>query len=163
MLFENSFTGYPLTLSWSVTIEFEPLRKDVGDVSPSLTVEWVPADGGGWKGMSRRRFACGTFGEPVEASLYFFEHFRFDHAEVLTGALSGSDLGVELVVRGDLDGLGIPRVSAQAVLGFEGIYVQADAVGTDPKAAAERLGKFMDLDGLRARPQGRNVVFEVDS
>ncbi len=161
LLFENSATKYPLTLSWTFTVEFEPLSREYGDVTPSLTVDWVPAEGRGWKDMAGCRFACHTFGEPVESSLYFFDHFRFDQADVSTEERPSHDLGVSVVVSGDIDGLGLSEVSAQAVLGFRGIYVQTDEAGVDSAAAAEVLARFSDLEGLVARPQGHNVVFEV--
>ena len=55
-LFENPVVGYPLTLTWTFRIDFAEIVRDYGSTSPSLTIEWVPADTAGWTSMA----ACGA-------------------------------------------------------------------------------------------------------
>jgi hypothetical protein len=159
-LLENPTSGYPLTLSWTFTISFEEVVRDYGAVSPELTIDWAPAGALGWRSMAGQRFSASTFADPIEASLYFFEHYRYDHAEVVVGDQHHGALQVGAVVSGDLDGLGVVELSARAWLRFEGIYVQSNETGTDPAAAGELLARFTTTDGLQPRPRAHNVVFE---
>ncbi len=160
LLFENPARGYPLTLTWAFSIDFCEVVRDYGSVSPNLVVEWVPVGASSWRSMRGARFSVGRFGVPIEASLYFFEHHRYDEAEVVVHNQDADGLDVAVSVRGDIDGLGIGEVSARANLSFGGIYVQTEATGTDPEAAAELLRRVTEIGGLRPRARGHNVVFE---
>ena len=160
LLFENSRSSSPLTMSWSFTLDFEVVERDYGSASPSLSIEWVPAGSSSWRSMAGQSFHGRTFGDPIEVSLYFFEHHRLDRVDLTIVDQSSDLVTVVAVAGGDLDGLGLSEVSARASLRFTGIHVQTESTGGDTDAASALLAGFADLDGLRPRSRGRNVVFE---
>jgi len=164
LLFENSTTGYPLQLSWTFSVDCAEVTRDYGSTQPNLVVDWVPAAGRTrWDEMAGLRFAGSTFGEPIESSVYFFEHHRYDAVEIDVVEQLGTELAVRMRVSGDVDSLGISEIEVDASLTFSGIYVQTGTSGTDLEAAAELLSRFTDVSGLRGRPRGHNVVFEPAS
>lgn len=159
-MFENPVVGYPLTLTWTFSIDFEEVVRDYGSASPSLTIDWVPAGTAGWASMAGRRFRGSTFADPIETSVYFFEHHRFDRLNLEIKEQNNDVLRVEAVASGDIDGLGLDQVSASARLRFEGIYVQTETVRTDTQAAADLLSRITTVEGLVPRPRQHNVLFE---
>lgn len=161
LLFENPVSGYPLALSWTFSIDFDEVARDYGSVSPSLSIDWVSAGSSSWKRMEGRSFSGRSFADPIESSLYFFEHYRLDHVELVVESQTSIELTVEAVASGDLDGLGLAEVSARAELRFAGIYVQTETTGVDVEAATALLARFVDVDGLRPEPRGHNVIFEM--
>lgn len=161
LLFENPNTGYPLQLTWTFSVDCAEVTREYGSTQPNLVVGWVPAAGRArWEEMAGVRFAGSTFGEPIETSVYFFEHHRYDAVEVEVVEQLGTELAVRVRATGDVDSLGISEIAVDATLTFSGIYVQADTSGTDVERAAELLSRFTDVSGLRGRPRGHNVVFE---
>jgi hypothetical protein len=161
LLFENPNTGYPLQLSWTFSVDCAEVTRDYSSTQPSLVVDWVPAAGRTrWDEMAGVRFAGSTFGEPIETSVYFFEHHRYDAVEVEVVEQPGTELAVRVRASGDVDSLGISEIAVEVTLTFSGIYVQTDTSGTNVEAAAELLSRFTDVSGLRGRPPGHNVVFE---
>lgn len=161
LLFENPVSGYPLSLSWTFSIDFDEIARDYGKVSPSLTIDWVPVGSSSWKRMAGQSFIGRSFADPIESSLYFFQHYRLDHVELSIENQVSNELTVGAVAGGDIDGLGLPEVSARAVLRFAGIYVQTEATGVDVDAAAALLAGFVEVDGLQPTPRGHNVLFEM--
>lgn len=159
-MFENPAVGYPLTLTWTFSIDFEEVLREHGSVSPSLTIDWVPAGTSGWTSMDGRRFRGSTFADPIETSVYFFEHHRFDRVDLHVAEQDHDVLRVEAVAGGDIDGLGLDRISAGAILRFEGISVQTEAVRTDTQAATHLLSRITTVEGLVPRPRRHNVLFE---
>jgi hypothetical protein len=109
LLFENPSTGLPLLLSWTFTFEFADVARGFGTSPLSLTVDWVRLGGSTWEAMVGQSASGSSFGDPIEASVYFFEHHRFDAAEVEVTAQDGDRLYVMASVRGDIDGLGWTR------------------------------------------------------
>lgn len=79
LLFEKPAADYPLALTWTFTIEFAQVRRDLGSVSPSLTIDWVPTTAPSWLAMQGQHATCAAFGEPIEPSLSFFEHHRYEN------------------------------------------------------------------------------------
>ena len=160
LLFENPAVGYPLTLTWTFRIDFEELVREYGSSSPSLTIDWAPAGATKWTSMAGRRFRGSTFADPIETSVYFFDHHRFDRVDLEVENQDHELLRVAAVASGDLDGLGLDQVSARATLRFEGIYVQTAAVRTDTDAAADLLSRITTVEGLTPHPRHHNVLFE---
>jgi hypothetical protein len=160
LLFENPLADYPLRLTWSFTIDFGEVRREYGSVAPSLTIEWVPAGSASWDSMSGQRYAADAFGDPIESSLYFFEHFRFDRVALEVLSQSSRNLDVSAHVAGDLDGLGVPELGVAAQVSFSGIDVQTDETGSDAAAASALLAQFLTIDGLVPRSRPHNVLFE---
>lgn len=163
LLFENPDVGYPLTLTWTFGIAFENVVRDYGSTSPSLTIDWVPAGSAGWTTMAGRRFRGNTFADPIETSVHFFNHHRFDRVDLEVDEQDRDLLRVAAVASGDIDGLGLEQVSAHATLRFEGIHVQTEAVRNDPRAAIDLLSRITTIDGLTPRPRRWGVLFEPAS
>lgn len=160
LLFENPATDRPLALTWSFTVDFAEVARDYGTVAPALTVEWVPVGASSWVAMAGHRFNGTSFADPVESSVYFFQHHRFDRADVHVRSQTGDVIDLDVTIDGDLDRLGVPSVTARARLHFAGIHVQSPSTGTDARAASDLLARFTSVDGLRPRPRSHNVVFE---
>jgi hypothetical protein len=106
LLFENRSTNFPLSMSWGFTFEFAEITRSFGTSPLSLTVDWVSLGGAAWQAMSGHR-ASGSFGDPMEASIYFFDHHRFDTAAVEVTAQDMGRLYVRATVSDDVDGLGL--------------------------------------------------------
>ena len=160
LLFENPVVACPLVLTWTFTIDFAEVGRDFGAVSPSLSIDWVPATTG-WRDLVGCRFESVRFAEPVESSIYFFQHYRYEGASVDVTAGSDSEIDVRVHVFGDLDGLGLPRVETETRLRFAGIIVQTAATGSDIPAATALLAQFTDVSGLHAVSRAHNVVFSL--
>ncbi|MCP3882988.1 MAG: hypothetical protein GY701_32010 [Sulfitobacter sp.] len=163
LLFENPNTGYPLQLSWTFSVDFAEVDRDYGSTRPNVVVDWVQTGDTAWNEMAGARFACATFGEPIETSVYFIEHHRYDRVEVEVSEQRGAELAVRVRAGGDVDSLGIAEIAVDATLTFSGIYVQTDMSGNSVERAAELLSRFTDARGLRGRQRGHNVVFEPAS
>lgn len=160
LLFENPVSGYPLALSWTFSIEFVEVDRDYGSVSPSLSIDWVPSAASSWNEMAGQSFSGRSFADPIETSLYFFEHYRFDHVDLAIESQTLDELTVHAAARGDIDALGLAEVSARSTLSFAGIYVQTEATGVDTAAATALLARFVDVEGLQPTSRGHNVIFE---
>ena len=159
LLFENPTANYPTSLTWSFTIDFEEMDRDYGTVTPSLTVEWVPATGASWDSLAGQRYVATSFANPIESSVYFFQHYRFDRVELSVERQSQQALGVKVRLQGDLDGLGVTVLNVDAQLSFDGIYVQTDSTGSDVDAATELLARFTDVARLVPQARANNVHF----
>lgn len=159
LLFDNQRTGYDLALTWTFEIEFQEIRRDYGATPASLTIDWVRAPIANWKDAAPREIECAVFAEPVESSVYFFAHHRYDGVELELVDQRNGSVDVRVMVQGDIDGLGLEKISAAATLEFGGIYVQTSTVGTNPTAAMALLAKHTDVAALRPTPNEHNVIF----
>ena len=114
--------------------------------------------------MSQQRDVFPTahaFASPVESSVYFFEHHRFDSARVEVLEQNGTRLRVEAEVAGDIDALGLDGVRVESWLDFAGIYVQPDVKPGSIETARSLLAEFTDPVGLVGREQPHNFIFEL--
>lgn len=159
LLFENANTGYPLALSYTFTFDFAEVSRDYGSVSPNLVIDWIPAGDATWHEMTGQHFSGSTFGDPVEASVYFFEHHRYECADMTVVGQEGSDLAVRARIAGDIDGLGLADIRVEETLTFQGLIVHTEGVGTDIAAARKLIGRFTDITGLQPQAARHNVVF----
>lgn len=162
LLFANPVAGVARALTWAFTFDFAELDRDYGEVTPGLTVEWVPLPGtSSWGGLAGENLTCTTFGEPVETSMYYFEHHRYDCVELSVLDQVGDRIQVRAVVSGDLDGLGVPELVVEAWLDFQGIIVQLPDDPGSVDAASAELAEFTSVAGLSGQQdRGRNYVFE---
>lgn len=160
LLFENSRMGVPQSLTWTFTFDFALVRRDYGDVEPSLTIDWVPLPGASIASMSGHA-ASSPFGEPIESSLYFFQHHRFAEASVAIVDQNERRLHVRAAANGDIDALGLDGASVEAWLDFAGIYVQPEDKLATIEAAAELLAQFTDPTGLVGIERSHNYVFRL--
>ncbi|MEV4514442.1 hypothetical protein AB0K00_36455 [Dactylosporangium sp. NPDC049525] len=150
LLFANP--ALPPQLTWSFTFPFEDVAR-ADDALLSLTVEWLPVPAAGWRHLAGHRLTCAEFAEPAEASVYHYLHHRFDAVDLHLVEQRERMLRAVATVSGDVDGLGVDPVHADAWLTFAGILVQLPGV-TDPGVALARLGEFTDPSGLIFDPAG---------
>jgi hypothetical protein len=158
LLFDNPRIGLPPQLTWTFTFVYEDVARDYGDSPVSLTLDWIPLARDSWRGMAGLTARCTTFGEPSEASVYFFTHHRYDRIEL--DLLAQCDLAVHAraTVSGDIDRLSVASVTADAWLRFAGITVAlSDSRSGD--AALSRLRDFTDTTGLSLTPSQRHNAF----
>lgn len=161
LLFANPLADVATALTWSFTFDFAEIGRDYGDVAPGLTVDWAPLSGlASWRGLASANVTCATFGEPVETSVYYFEHHRYDGVEFSVLDQDGGRIRARALVWGDIDGLGIPELAVEAWLDFEGIIVQLPDQLDSLQAAARKLAQFTSVEGLEGRDQGHIYVFE---
>ena len=159
LLFENPQVGYDLRLTWTLTFEFGPVRREYGTTRPSLTIDWVPFDGAGWNSLVGHHVSSDRFGEPIEATVYFFEHYRYRQADVRVLEQRAEEVRAGARVRGDIDGLGLEVLEADQYLRFRGIYVQPSVLPDSTRAAASLLSEFTDISGLVGSRREHNYLF----
>jgi hypothetical protein len=99
------------------------MSRSYGEASPSLTAEWAPLPGASWCGMTGQ-LVSSDFGEPVDCSAYFFDHHRYKRATIRVVEQQGSRALVRIEAHGDIDNLGIPKLTAEQWLDFDGIYLR---------------------------------------
>jgi hypothetical protein len=153
LLFDNTNVGLPLGLTWTFHFEFEQVEREYGDTPVSATVDWVPLPNARWQRMSQRRIASSAFAEPIESSVYFFMHHRYDSVELDLMEQRGALLHVAGVLKGDLDDLGIDELRLDAWLEFDGIAT-ALSEPISAEEASSLLNGFTDLSGLHPTPRG---------
>lgn len=161
LLFDNPTIGLAPGLTWTFTFDFEDVARSYGTTGVSLTLDWVPLAAESWRLMAGQAASGSTFGEPIESSAYFFDHHRYDAAELRVVEQRGDEVRVVASVRGDLDRLGIEALDVDRWLRFEGIIVQLSDVPTSAAAATRRLAEFTDTTGLACTPTSRGFRFEA--
>lgn len=162
LLFDNPHTGLAPQLTWSFTFEFDAVQRDHGESAVSLDVDWVPLDTRSWTAMAGQS-ASGTFGEPLEASVYFFTHHRFDQASIRIIEQRGSVIRVSATLSGDLDGLGLDPIVVEGDLQFDGIRVALSDGAATIDQARSRLQDFTDPTGLVPEESGNSYHFVSQS
>lgn len=159
LLFDNLRTGKTLSLSWTFTFEYEPVRRDYGETAPALEVDWVPLGQCSWSNMVGQQAKARRFSKPIETSAYFFEHHRFDQIEVRILEQRGSEIRVTAAASGDIDGLGLDLLEADRWLQFRGIHVQPSVQPRDVDDALRLLAEFTDVTGLVGVSSENNYLF----
>ena len=102
-----------------------------------------------WRNLKGLHVSCDRFAEPVETSVYFFEHCRFDSVDLAIPEQDGNSIHVVGSIAGDIDGLGIDRLEFGQWLEFGGDSVNLHAPAPTTAAGAEtRLADFLDDRGL---------------
>ncbi len=160
LLFENPRTGYDLRLTWTFTFDYEPVRREYGTTKPGLSIDWVPFGNCSWRSLAGNEARTKRFAEPIESSVYFFEHYRYDEADVRVLEQQATDVRVSASVRGDVDGLGLESLEADQRLRFQGIYVQPSPLPDSTEAAESLLAEFTDTTGLVGVRRQHSYVFE---
>ncbi len=160
LLFDNPNIGLPPGLTWTFEFPFAEVSRDYGESDVGLTVDWVPLPGAAWSTMAGHIAAGKEFGEPIECSAYFFEHYRYDVVQLRILEQAGTRLRVAVQAHGDVDGLGIPSWDVEQWLEFEGIGVALEGVESI-EARTDELAKFTDISGLVA--DARNGRFSAPS
>jgi hypothetical protein len=157
LLFDNPSVHLPPRLTWSFTFPFDDVSREDDDSPLSLSVEWLPIPVDSWRRIAGNHLTSAAFGEPAEASVYYYVHHRFQTVDLQLTDQRGRSLRAVAAVSGDLDGLGIDPVRADAWLTFTGILVSLrDA--TSPEMALARLGQFTDTTGLAFDPHSGDAA-----
>ena len=159
LLFENQTTGFPLSLVWALTFDFAEVERDFGATEPNLCVDWVPIQGASWSAMEGLTASASKSAEPIESSVCFFEHHRFDSASVRVLEQIGPRIRVAADVKGDVDDLGLNRIVVEDWLDFDGIYVQPETKPSTVEAARDLLASFTDAAGLHGVDRPHNSLF----
>lgn len=148
VLFDNPAVGLSPRITWGFTLPFADVSRPYGRTPVSLDIEWLPCPSVSWRQMAGQRLTNSQFGRPAEASVYFFEHHRYDWIDLRLLEQRDLTLHVAATVSGDLDGLGIDTVRTEAWLTFTGISVALhDRIS--PDAGLERLRAYTDTTRLR--------------
>jgi hypothetical protein len=160
LLFDNPTLGLAPALTWTFTFRFHDVERGDSSSEVSLDVDWVPLPSVRWQQITPRQVASSRFAEPVEASVYFFEHYRFDAVELRLLQQQDAQLRASATLRGDIDGLGLDEVHVDDWLRFDGIIVSLNGV-TSAQAARSQLGSFTDVTGLTqvGRTAGGGFIF----
>jgi hypothetical protein len=147
LLFANPSQQRDPHLTWCFRFPFEDVSREdeYSPLSPNL--EWLPVPADGWRRIAGRHVTSASFGEPGEASVYYYLHHRFEMIDLQLIEQHGRTLRAVATVSGDVDGLGVDPVRVDAWLTFTGILVSLDDE-TLPDVALARLGQFTDTSDL---------------
>jgi hypothetical protein len=157
LLFDNPKLGLTPELTWSFRFPFQEVTRDYGSSLVSLDIEWLAIPGAGWHSMAGRVVRGAT--EPAEASIYFFQHHRYDIIDLEIVEQRDLSIHVLATLSGDVDGLGLNPVTTDAWLRFTGIVVSlSDA--TSAELALARLADFTDTEGLSYSPTPNGISLE---
>lgn len=156
LLFDNASIGLPAALTWSFRFPFAEVHREYGSSKIFLDVDWLPLPVASWRAMVGQ--TARAVGEPAESSVYFFQHHQYDLIDLDILEQRDRDIHVRATLTGDLDGLGIDPVTADAWLGFGGIRVSVSDVGAAESARA-RLETVTDIGGLGFPPTAVHSAF----
>jgi len=159
LLFDNPGNAVAPRLTWTFTFNYREVSRDYGDAEPNLVIDWVPLPGSSWRNMTGQHASGSTFGDPIESSVYFFEHHRFDRAELRVDEQRGNLLHVAATLDGDIDDLGLAAITAEGWLAFAGVTVALSGLEPPVDRAQARLAEFTDATGLVGSWTGRNFHF----
>lgn len=149
LLFANPTIGLEPALTWSFRFPFQEVSREYGNSRIFVDVDWLPLPGADRRAMAGQ--VVRGVGEPAEASVYFFQHHQYDLIDLEIVEQHGHRLHVRTTLSGDLDGLGIDPVSADAWLDFSSVTVSLGDT-TSVEAALARLRSFTPTDGLLPSP-----------
>lgn len=139
-LFENEALGYGPTLTWSLFVECQPAQRSCGEIPVAILIDWIPLDVTSWRDIAGAQVECTEFGEPIEASVYFFDHRPYEYARIRALRQTGTTVRFSVELKGDQHGIGIDPLSVTADAEFRGIAVQL--------ARKRALAEFTDPAGL---------------
>ena len=148
LLFDNPTLHLEPQLTWTFTFDFEDVERTYGSTAVSLSIDWVPLPRCSWHQMVGQVASASVFGERIESSAYFFEHYRYDAVDLQVVEQRRHELRVVAAVRGDVDRLGIDAFEVDEWLRFHGIAVQLSDVPPTMAVAEHRLEQFTDIGGL---------------
>lgn len=158
LLFDNPTIGLPTRFYWSFEVEFAEVVRDYGTVSPNLVVDWVTDGPGSWRKMQGFEFERHDW-NGFEASVYFFSHYRYDSAQLSVLGQQGSRLLVATRLAGDIDGLGLPEVSASCWLDLSQVVVSVSTVDDLERAARALSAAAVDIAELTGEAFGSGFRF----
>ncbi len=148
VLFDNPALWLAPTFAWTFIVEYGEVARADGRTPVGLCLEGVPLNSRSWQEMTGQRAVSPSFASPIESSVYFFAHHRYDQTKLLVVEQRDHSLHVVAEVRGDVDGLGIESVPVDAWLLFDGITVALSDPPSSVDAARTLLEGFTDTAGL---------------
>jgi hypothetical protein len=151
LLFQSRAAGASPALTWGFEFRYGDVERDFGTSPVNIQVDWLPLPVANWREMAGQSIDSLAFAEPGEASLYWFQHHRFEAIYLRILEQRDADLHVQARTSGDLDRLGIDTVSVDAWVAFAGITVSLPDI-SDAGAALGRLQQFTDTSGLTHVP-----------
>ncbi|MBB4691823.1 hypothetical protein [Paractinoplanes abujensis] len=154
LLFDNPVVGLPAALTWTCVVPLAPVEGE----PVVLDLDWLPWAVADWRSVAGLEVVCGSFAEPVEASVRWRGHHRYDRVSVRVVEQRGARVRVAATLSGDLDGLGPDEFSVESWLVFSGVTVQLSEVGS-AGAALARLGEFVEVSGLVEVADPRGIAF----
>ncbi|MEH1164641.1 hypothetical protein V6V47_04550 [Micromonospora sp. CPCC 205539] len=157
LLFDNPSIGLEPALTWSFRFPFDEVTRDYGSSRIFLDIEWLPIPVPSWRSMAGQ--VLRNVGEPAESSVYFFQHHQYDLIDLEIVDQQDLRVHARAALAGDVDGLGIDPVSADAWLRFTGIRVHLEGV-TSADSARGRLQGFTDTGGLSYSPSPNRPSFK---
>jgi hypothetical protein len=158
LLFDNPTIGLAPQLTWGFSFPFNDVIRAYGSSPASLDIDWMPLPTQSWRSMAGQHARSARFGEPGEASVYHFQHHRYDAIDLHVVRQRDLRIHAYAKVSGDLDDLGIETIATDAWLRFTGIFVSlSDTSSAD--AALARLRDFTDTTGLSFSPVPSNASF----
>ena len=159
LLFDNPRIGLAPQFTWTFTFACHDIRRSYGDSPVSVTLDWVPLPRCDWRNMVGLEASASQFAEPIESSVYFFKHHRFDTATVMVTGQDHERLRVLANIAGDIDGLGIDHAELDAWLTIDRIMVTLSDRPESAAAAEAVLASFTSTAGLVGSGQGGRYVF----
>jgi hypothetical protein len=156
LLFDNPRLGLPAHLTWRFRFPFEEVNRDYGSSPIFLDIEWLSLPDVGWRSVTGQAVRGATW--PVESSVYFFEHHRYDMIDLEIVEQRDVLVRARAVLTGDRDGLGIDPISGDAWLRFGGIRVHLSDVDS-AESALVRLQTFTTTEGLSYLPTPASPSF----
>ncbi|SCL36583.1 hypothetical protein GA0070624_5592 [Micromonospora rhizosphaerae] len=159
LLFDNPRVGLAPHLTWSFRFPFEEVIRDYGSSQIFLDIEWLPLPGASWGNMTGQ--AIRGVGEPAESSVCFFQHHQYDLIDLEIVEQRDLWIHARATLTGDLDGLGMDPVTADAWLRFTGIRVYLSDI-TSAESALARLQEFTAPEGLSYTPTPNSPSFRFE-
>ncbi|MGH3728731.1 MAG: hypothetical protein ACRDTU_08245 [Micromonosporaceae bacterium] len=156
LLFDNPRLGLAPHLTWSFRFPFAEAHRGYGSSPVSLDIEWLSLTAAGWRSMTGQ--AVRGVAEPAESSVYFFQHHQYDLIDLEIFGQRDLWTHARATLSGDLDGLGMDSVVADAWLRFDGIRVYLSDI-TSAESALARLQDFTVTDGLSYTPTPNSPSF----
>lgn len=155
LLFDNPRIDLPVAFYWTFEFNFEEIERDDDRVNPALSIDWVT--GGPQSLRNMRGFEFDRTGwTGFEASVYFFEHYRYDSVRMAVVDQVDDRLRVTAVLSGDIDGLGPGEVRVDEWVDFTDIRVSCSQARSESEALA-LLSRHSDTDGLQCEVVGEHL------
>jgi hypothetical protein len=155
-IFENSFTGIPRNLFWSVTLKFEPVKYEGEEWECSMTCEWIPWRIRDWRNLHNLELKVGRDDQLIESSFYMVEHDEGKETSLSLRHREGHLFNVRMSMVVDFTGFtGRDRnpemsVAGEALVPFEGVFVVPENLSPKPMTVSEVKDVAKDYVDLSA-------------
>lgn len=168
-LFENTRTGLPRNIYWSIRIEFYPVEYDGDEWPCSMTCEWLTWPIRDWRQLEVRSLYLNYGDGGSESSFYMCGHDSGESTRLRIGPRTGDRFDVEMDMVVDFAGYTgddsnpAMAVRGRAALPFTGVLVGPDSLFPKPSTPAEILSAvapYLDTT-LFSAPERRGHAFRM--